>query len=85
MRLQGVSLNALAERIGQRPEQLRRQAQRELAWYVADAYACGLGMHPAEVWGDDWWAVERAHEQWRDYRKNRDLARRRAARKSVAA
>ena len=23
----------------------------------ADEFACRLGMHPAEVWGDDWWAL----------------------------
>jgi hypothetical protein len=23
----------------------------------ADEFACRLGMHPGEVWGDDWWAL----------------------------
>lgn len=30
-----------------------------LTWYRADEFACALGLHPMEVWGDDWLEAQR--------------------------
>ena len=37
-------------------------------------------MHPAEVWGDDWWAIAHHYDQWMRGRKEKEYARNRAKR-----
>lgn len=34
-----------------------RMKREGLSELHADQYACAVGLHPADVWGDDWWAV----------------------------
>ena len=34
-----------------------RQGHTGVDRRIADDVACRLGHHPAEVWGDDWWAA----------------------------
>lgn len=29
-----------------------------ILWHVADEAACALGMHPLNIWGDDWLALD---------------------------
>lgn len=46
----------VAERCGvstRTVQRWRRGALLQVA--TADRVACELGMHPAEIWGDDWW------------------------------
>lgn len=26
-----------------------------IPWHRADAMACAIGLHPSEIWGEDWW------------------------------
>jgi hypothetical protein len=37
----------------------RSQVRRELTINIADRIACSLGLHPALVWGDEWWEASR--------------------------
>jgi hypothetical protein len=47
------SLRTVARRLGVDPSLLCRP----LSVNQADRYATKLGLHPAEVWGDTWWAA----------------------------
>jgi len=38
--------------------QLHRARREGLSWVHADRWAVALGFHPAEVWGDAWWALD---------------------------
>jgi len=70
---QGLPPEHLAILGGDIPVRLLRAP---LSWFVADRFAVALGRHPAELWGDDWWAVadtarERKNEKNRRYVENR--------------
>jgi hypothetical protein len=51
----GRGLKGLANLIGCDPRQLYRllSASRICLW-TADRWACRLGTHPYELWGDEW-------------------------------
>lgn len=51
------SSTALAEACGVTRRTVSRWRHRGLTWDKADKAACALGLHPASVWGGDWWAV----------------------------
>lgn len=55
---QGVTINALAASAGMHSN--RCYDKDGFNWPVADRLACALGLHPASIWGDDWWQVARA-------------------------
>lgn len=52
---QPMTLRAVARRLDVDPAVLCRP----LTVGQADRFATALGMHPAEVWGADWWIVAR--------------------------
>lgn len=55
-RLDGGTRCALA--VGTSHQQWRRWLTTgRIQRAVADRAACRLGMHPAEIWGDDWWTA----------------------------
>ena len=51
------SLRELARRLDLDPNSVRRWvAKGHLTMAKADVIAVGLGHHPAEIWGNDWFA-----------------------------
>jgi lambda repressor-like predicted transcriptional regulator len=49
---------ALAELAGTSTRQLERwKAAGRIRAVMADRVAVAIGMHPAEIWGDQWWAL----------------------------
>ena len=36
------------------------RAAGQIPVMAADRLACALGMHPAEIWGEDWWDLDEA-------------------------
>ena len=50
------SLSRAALRLGVRQSTLSRAVALGITWRQADAWACRLRQHPAEVWPDTWWA-----------------------------
>ena len=48
-------LAELARRTGEHPRQVQRWKHRGIPLERADSMAIALGLHPAEVWGDEWW------------------------------
>lgn len=73
---QGTTIAGLTRSIGMDP---RNCYGGTLAWITADRLACALGLHPASIWGEDWWAVARAademtaqaHEKKRHWKRDR--------------
>lgn len=57
---QGLPVEALAHAGGDTPARLLK---KPLAWYVADRYAIALKLHPADLWGEAWWDVAKAHTE----------------------
>ena len=49
----------------------------------ADRYAVALGMHPASIWGDAWWAIPTLDEM-KSAQRARERARRTELRKASA-
>lgn len=47
--------SALARRVGCARRTVARWAHAGLMPAVADEVAARLGLHPADIWGDDWW------------------------------
>lgn len=45
----------LADILGVERQTLRRWKETGVPLLKADRLACKLGMHPAEIWGEDWW------------------------------
>lgn len=58
-----ITHKVLAELIGVDVVAVQTYLYRPISWSLADRIACALGLHPAELWGDDWWAVARAYEE----------------------
>lgn len=60
-----ISHATWAERAGTTVCALRRQITRRggIGWESADVLANALDLHPAEVWGGEWWAVCAAYEE----------------------
>jgi DNA-binding XRE family transcriptional regulator len=36
---------------------VRSRARGRIPWFTAERIADNLGVHPAEIWGDDYWAI----------------------------
>lgn len=54
----GCGTEQLAERLGLGHGAARNALKRGgLTAATADRWAVALGYHPAEIWGDDWWAI----------------------------
>ena len=70
-RRQGFSHEVWAERAGLDVKALRRRIYEPLTWGVADRLACAMDVHPASVWGDDWWAVDKAAQTAQERRDER--------------
>lgn len=49
-------LTELARRVGATRSSIAHAMARGARPWTADRWACALGFHPCEVWGDDWWA-----------------------------
>lgn len=62
------SVAALALRIGVDRRLVYRAMHRGVSVWKADRWACALGLHPCEVWGDLWWgaAVESPRSELAD-------------------
>lgn len=54
---QADSLKHLARLLGIDAAAVGRCQHKGLTWSCADAWSVRLGFHPADLWGDDWWAV----------------------------
>ena len=53
----GLHLSALARALGRHRPQLYRWRAHGLTVDQADGLALRLGLHPVEIWGEDWWRV----------------------------
>lgn len=53
-----TTINALSRDVGMSSRNVYRRDG--ISWLQADRFACALGLHPASIWGEDWWAVARA-------------------------
>lgn len=53
------SYKKLGIEIGFSPEAIRqwRDGKRRIKFVSGDKIAVSLGMHPAEIWGDEWWDI----------------------------
>lgn len=52
---EGGTVNEMARVMKTSPRNLHRWLKDgELSWWSADECATGLGVHPVEVWGDQW-------------------------------
>lgn len=49
----------VAEACGTTRSSVRRWQETGLNPIVADRVCARLGLHPADVWGDDWWRIAR--------------------------
>ena len=61
-RVRGDNLPSLNEYLNRRLGVNRRQVYRwrtagRIGVVTADRVACRLGLHPCEVWGNDWWSI----------------------------
>lgn len=59
----GVTVSDVADVLGVHHSQVSRWSKPDatVGVFTADVYANRLRAHPAELWGDDWWAIpERA-------------------------
>lgn len=52
----GATTDAMAMRCGVTSSAWRKARARGLPLRNADRWAIRAGLHPAIVWGDDWWA-----------------------------
>lgn len=56
---EGTSSTVVAEACGTTRSSIRRWQETGLNPIVADRVCARLGLHPADVWGDDWWRIAR--------------------------
>ncbi len=49
----------------------RQWLRRDLSWRQADEAAAALGLHPNDLWGDEWWAIEDAAMAQKERRRER--------------
>lgn len=66
---QGRPLSHLADRCGVRNETVRAWSARGMKWQQADLAAAALNVHPNDLWGAEWWAIEEAHAAGVDRRR----------------
>lgn len=50
------SLVRIADYLGTSSETLHRCLRDGVTYRLGDRFATALGLHPAELWGDLWWA-----------------------------
>lgn len=67
----GVSHRELARRAGMTVRSMQKRLYEPLTWRTADRLACALGLHPALVWGDEWWQIQEAYDAAVDQEKVR--------------
>lgn len=51
------SVNLVARALGVSRTTVRRARQDGISYYTADQFACRAGLHPANVWPDQWWEI----------------------------
>lgn len=73
--LQGRTNNEWAEKAGCSFSELQQRIYEPMSWAAADRFATALGLHPAEVWGDDWWSVAKAYDALYTDEKQEELMR----------
>lgn len=56
---EGTSNTVVAEACGTTRNAVRRWHENGVHPVVADRVCARLGLHPADVWGDDWWRIAR--------------------------
>jgi hypothetical protein len=54
-----TSSTVVAEACGTTRNAMRRWPENGINPVVADRICARLGLHPADVWGDDWWRIAR--------------------------
>lgn len=60
---------------------LYKRLYEPLGWYTADRLAIALGLHPCEVWGDEWWQIAKVYDAAIDQSKAARNDRKRQARR----
>lgn len=52
------NMTAIAEHLDINSRSLWRWSLDGIPFHTADAIAIGLGAHPSEIWGDDYWEAD---------------------------
>lgn len=56
---EGTSSSVVAEACGTTRSSIRRWQEIGLHPIVADRVCIRVGLHPSDVWGDEWWRIAR--------------------------
>ena len=56
---QCTNILALSRVLGVHPSVVHRAVREGLTVWMADRWACALGVHPTFIWGDNFWMKER--------------------------
>lgn len=51
------SVALVARRLGVSRTTVQRSRRDGISYYTADQFACRAGLHPSNVWPDQWWDV----------------------------
>lgn len=78
-RRRGITPEAWADLLRIDRNSVYKRIYEPMSWASADRFAIALGLHPALIWGDNWWAIAKAYDQ-----ALLETARRREARKAAA-